>query len=225
MNITNNLGKIALLFVLLITGYTFYSTKLDIEKHAAAGGTFVDDSGHLHVLGLILPGSTLREAEIKLKSRADTAIYIYPGGEGGKGRVTLEAFFPSIADHSKVILQLGVSQAVLEAMQKHALPPRIHPNGVVRMNLGDEDVLEVLKFPVTGLSLIPSLDINKKMLAARFGKPAKESEDAKGVIRQEYPNVYLTAFLNPNGRAKLDFAVPDISSTADAPVSKVPVTK
>ncbi len=57
------------------------------------------------------------------------------------------------------------------------------------------------------------------------GKPAKESEDAKGVIRQEYPNVYLTAFLNPNGRAKLDFAVPDLSATADAPVSKVPVTK
>ncbi len=225
MIITNNLGKIALVFVILITGYTFYSTKLDIEKHAAANSTFVDDSGRLHVLGLTLPGSTLRGAEIKLKSRADTAIYIYPGEQGGQGRVTLEAFFPSIADHSKVILQLGVSQAVLEAMQKHALPPRIHPNGVVRMNLGDEDVLKVLKFPITGLSLIPSLDVDKKMLEARFGKPAKESEEAKGVIRQEYPDVYLTAFLNPNGRARLDFTVPDISATADAPTSKVPVTK
>lgn len=225
MIMTNHLGKIALLLVVLVTGYTFYSTKLDIEKHAAANSTFIDDSGRLHVLGLILPGSTLRQAEIKLKSRADTAIYIYPDEQGGRGRVTLEAFFPSIADHSKIILQLGVSQAMLEAMQKRASPPRIHPNGVVRMNLGDEDVLEVLKFPITGLSLIPSLDVDKKMLEARFGKPAKESEEAKGVIRQEYPNIHLTAFLNPNGKAKLDFAVPDLSAASGASATKVPANK
>ncbi|MCF7821939.1 MAG: hypothetical protein K9M17_05815 [Mariprofundaceae bacterium] len=223
MNLTNHLGKIALVFVILVTGYTFYSTKLDIEKHAAANSTFVDDSGHLHVLGLILPGSTLREAEIKLKSRADTAIYIYPGEQGG--RVTLEAFFPSIADHSKVILQLQASQAMLEAMQQHATPPRLYPDGVVRMNLGDEDVLKVLTLPITGLSLIPSLEIDQKMLAARFGKPAKEVDEGKGVIRQEYPDVYLTTILSPDGRARLDFTVPDKPATADVPISKASVTK
>jgi hypothetical protein len=224
MTITNHLGKLALVFVILVTGYTFYSTKLDIEKRAAANSTFVDDSGRLHVLGLILPGSTLREAEIKLKSRADTAIYIYPGDQGG--RVSLEAFFPSIADHSKVILQMEASQAMLEAMQKRATPPRIYPDGVVRMNLGDEDVLKVLKLPITGLTLIPSLEIDQKMLEARFGKPAKEVEEGEGVIRQEYPNVYLTTFLSPDGRARLDFDVPDLPATSvDAPTPEEAVAK
>ncbi|MDT8376202.1 MAG: hypothetical protein RQ867_05605 [Mariprofundaceae bacterium] len=216
----NHLGKIALLFVVLVTGYTFYSTKMDIEKHAAANSTFVDDSGRLHVLGLILPGSTLREAEIKLKSRADTAIYIYPGENDGRGRVALEAFFPSIADHSKVILQLEASQAMLEAMQKNATAPRLYPDGVARMNLGNDDVLEVLKLPITGLTLIPSLKIDKKMLAARFGKPAKEIEEGEGVVRQEYPDVYLTTILSPDGRARLDFAVPDLPVTSEVLVKK-----
>jgi hypothetical protein len=93
------------------------------------------------------------------------------------------------------------------------------------MNLGDEDVLKVLKFPITGLSLIPSLDVDKKMLEARFGKPAKESEEARGVIRQEYPNIHLTAFLNPNGRAKLDFAVPDLSAASGASATRTPANK
>jgi hypothetical protein len=217
---TNHIGKLALIFVVLVTGYTFYSTKLDIEKHASANSTFVDDSGRLHVLGLILPGSTLREAEITLKSRADTAIYIYPGENDGRGRTSLEAYFPSIADHSKVILQLEASQIMLEAMQKNATAPRLYPDGVARMNLGNADILEVLKLPITGLTLIPSLDIDKKMLEARFGKPAKEIDEGEGVIRQEYPSVHLTTILSPDGRARLDFAVPDLPATSKPPVKK-----
>lgn len=221
----NHIGKVALVFVVLITLYTFYTTKMDIEQHVAQSSTFIDDSNRLHVLGLILPENTLREAEVKLKSRADTALYLYPGKQGGSGTVTLEAFFPSIADHSKVILGLEADRQLLDDMQKRAMLPRLYPNGVARMNLGTEDVLAVLNLPITSVTLIPSLDIDEKMLEARFGKPAKTTEEDRGIIRYWYPNVSLAAFIDPNGKDRLDFTIPDISATADVPASKVPANR
>ena len=208
----NNLGKIALVFVLLLTLYTFYSTKMDIEQHVAKSSTFIDERSRLHVLGLILPESTLRDAEIILKSRADTALYLYPGKEGeGGGTVTLEAFFPSIADHSKVILGLKADQQLLDSMQKRAIQPRLYPNGVARMNLGTEDVLAVLNLPIASVTLIPSLDIDEEMLASRFGKPEEIIKEDKEVRRYRYPKVYLTAFIDPNGKDRLKFSLPEAS--------------
>lgn len=204
----NHIGKISLVLIVLITLYTFYTTKMDIEQRTAQSTTFIDENNRLHVLGLILPESTLREAEIKLKSRADTALYLYPGKEGGGGgTVTLEAFFPSIADHSKVILGLKADQQLLDEMQKRAMLPRLYPNGVARMNLGTEDVLAVSKLPVTSVTLIPSLDIDEKMLEARFGQAEKITKEDKGVIRYWYPKVYLTAIVDPDGKDKLSFSV------------------
>jgi len=205
----NHIGKIALVFVLLITLYTFYSTKMDIEHHAAKSSTFIDESNRLHVLGLILPGTTLREAEIKLKSRADTALYLYPGKQGERGTVKLEAFFPSIADHSKVILGLEADPQLLDSMQKRAMPPRLYPDGVARMNLGTEDVLAVLNLPVASLTLVPSLDIDEKMLEARFGKPKAITQEDKGIMRYWYPNIFLTAFIDPDGKDRLNFSRPE----------------
>ncbi len=204
----NHIGKIALVFVLLVTFYTFYSTKMDIEQHTAKSTTFIDEHNRLHVLGLILPGNTLREAEVKLKSRADTALYLYPGKQGGGGTVTLEAFFPSIADHSKVILGLKADQKLLDDMQKRAMPPRLYPDGVARMNLGTEDVLAVLNLPITSLTLIPSLDIDAKMLAARFGKAQEITKQDKGILRYWYPKVSLTAIIDPDGKDRLNFSMP-----------------
>lgn len=208
----NHIGKIALVFVVLVSLYTFYSTKMDLEKHIAqSSSTFVDDKNRLHVLGLILPENTLREAEIKLKSRADTALYLYPGKQGGRGTVTLEAFFPSIADHSKVILGLKADQQLLEDMQKRALLPRLYPNGVARMNLGTEDVLAVLNLPITSVTLIPSLDIDAKMLESRFGKAEEITKEEKEVTRYWFPKVYLTAFIDPDGKDRLNFSLPEAS--------------
>lgn len=204
----NHLGKIALASVLLITLYTFYSTKMDIERHTTKNSTFVDESGRLHVLGLVLPGTTLREAEISLKSRADTALYLYPGKEGERGMVKLEAFFPSIADHSKVILGLEADQQLLDQMQQRATPPRLYPDGVARMNLGTEDVVQVLNIPVASLTLIPSLDIDEKMLEARFGKAKEISRDTNGLIRYRFPDIFLTATIDPKGKDRLDFQTP-----------------
>jgi hypothetical protein len=205
----NHIGKISLVLIVMVTLYTFYTTKMDIEKRVAQSTTFIDEDNRLHVLGLILPKNTLREAEIKLKSRADTALYLYPGKEGGRGTVTLEAFFPSIADHSKVILGLKADQQLLDDMQKRAMLPRLYPNGVARMNLGTEDVLAVLNFPITSITLIPSLDIDEKMLEARFGKAKEITKEDKGIIRYWYPNVSLKAFVDPNGKDKLNFSMPE----------------
>jgi hypothetical protein len=205
----NHIGKISLVLIVMVTLYTFYTTKMDIEKRVAQSTTFIDEDNRLHVLGLILPKNTLREAEVKLKSRADTALYLYPGKEGGRGTVTLEAFFPSIADHSKVILGLKADQQLLDDMQKRAMLPRLYPNGVARMNLGTEDVLAVLNFPITSITLIPSLDIDEKMLEARFGKAKEITKEDKGIIRYWYPNVSLKAFIDPNGKDKLNFSMPE----------------
>jgi hypothetical protein len=120
----------------------------------------------------------------------------------------LEAYFPSIADHSKVILVLEASAGLLEEIQQKATVPHLYPNDVARMNLHMKSLATVQHLIVKELTLIPNLDITADMLASRFGPASESTSDADGSTHYTYPGVGLEATLRDEEATLLHFTNP-----------------
>jgi len=206
----DRMGLYALLVVVVATTGLFLWTSTQYQQGSSTPDTHVDATGKLHVLGLTLGESNLRQAELILQSKAEVALYLYPEGHAKAG-MKLEAFFPAIADHTKVILLLDVGQEERLSMAKRASMPQQSQNGVIRIGLASSDLSGVYDATVKELTLIPSLDVSAENLKARFGEPdlIQNLEDEQILYR--YDSVGLSATLGSDVLPMLSFSNPSIS--------------
>jgi len=196
-----------LLLVVVITGAVFLWTRANYQHNSATVATHVDREGHLHVLGVTLGVTTLTQAELILQSKSDVALYIYPQ-EHPKAGLKLEAFFPAIADHTKVVLLLDLNTAQLQAIETRATVPHLYENRVARMNLAADDVSRVHTAVVRELTLIPNLIISAQTLKARFGTPDRTEQRNKGQVAYIYHAIGLTAVVSEDQPPVLHFVNP-----------------
>lgn len=204
---SDRFGLKLFLAVLAATALVFAWTSSHYQQHGQEKDTWVDESGRLHVLGIILGESNLRDAEIALQSRSDVALYIYPA-EHPKAGMKLEAFFPAIADHTQVILLLDASPGLLKEMQGRATMPHIYPNTVARSNLAPPDQQLAQSLKVRELTLLPSVAITAQTLTARFGKPGSETHPDAERTLYSYPAIGLVAVLSAGEPSELRFTNP-----------------
>ncbi len=210
--------KISLALIIIVGSATFYLTSQNYQNtsRAISERTWFDEKGHLHVMGIVLEESTLRDAEKAFLSRADAAIFLYPDDAKTKQNDNgeqhfhgqLEAYFPSIADHSKIILKMMTTPEELEAIRKRSSSPRIYPNGVIRMNLSNEDIVAVQHKRFNQFILIPSVQLDVDVLKAQFGEPEKISQDSETITTYSFPKLGLTATIDSSGKDKLTFSNP-----------------
>ena len=197
-----------ILAVVVLTAMVFLWTRADFKQGTnKAPDTYVDAAGQLHVLGVTLGKTSLNGAEKILQSKSDVALYIYPQGHPKAG-LKLEAFFPAIADHTKVILLLDMDMAELKAIEQRATIPHLYPNKVARMNLAADDVSRVHRATVRELTLIPNLTVSAAILKSRFGVPDRMETPAQGVERYVYNTIGLTAELSESEPPRLHFVNP-----------------
>jgi hypothetical protein len=199
------------LAVLAATAAVFVWTSSQYRQHDLEKDTWVDERGKLHVLGITLGESDLRQAEIALQSRSDVALYIYPV-EHSKAGMKLEAFFPAIADQTRVILLLDAAPGLLKEMQGRASMPHIYPNTVARSNLAPPDQQLVQHLQVKELTLLPSIALTPQELTARFGTPGTVTHPSAGKTLYAYPAIGLEATLSPDEPAQLHFSTPAAAS-------------
>ena len=197
----------AIIAVFVVSALVFAWTSSNYRSDGNSHDTWVDEAGRVHVLGIVLGETTLRSAEKALKSRSDIALYIYPDTHKDAG-MRLEAFFPSIADHSKVILVLDADQQLLEQIQQNSTVPHLYPNSVARMNLHPVNIPTVHQLRVSRLTLIPSLSITAEMLNSRFGEAAAVTTDGEGAMHYMFPDVGLEAVLSEKDASMLHFSNP-----------------
>lgn len=197
--------------VIAATAIVFIWSATQHKSSDSEQDTWVGESGHLHVLGIELGRSTLRETEVALKSRSDIALYIYPK-EHPEAGLRLEAYFPSIADHSKVIAELDASPEILEQLQLRATIPHLYPNKVARMNLHPEDIGTVQQLVVKKVTLIPSIQITEQMLTNRFGVPSSivRGEGEAAADHYYFDAIGLHATLAAEDAARLEFQNPSV---------------
>lgn len=166
----DRIGLWMIVVVIALTAAVFFWTRSYYQHENTPLATHIDAQGQLHVLGITLGETTLKQAEFILKSKSDVALYIYPENHENAGR-KLEAFFPAIADHTKVILLLDMDREALDRLESHATIPHLYPNKVARMNLSPDDRELLNQVVVRELTLIPNLTLSAENVTARFGKP------------------------------------------------------
>jgi len=207
-NISDRFGLKLFLAALAATIAVFAWTSAHYQQHPGKKkDTWVDEHGRLHVLGITLGTSTLREAEVALQSRSDVALYIYPVGHPKAGQ-KLEAYFPAIADQTRVILRLDATPAQMHQIELRATRPHLYPNAVARSDLAPEDNLLAYQLPVTELTLIPSTALNTEALNARFGTPSRIEHPEQKKTLLYYPGSGLVATLVEGEPAELHFSNP-----------------
>ncbi|MDQ6998917.1 MAG: hypothetical protein Q9M17_09415 [Mariprofundus sp.] len=194
-----------LFLVGIITGAVFLWTSSQYQQSSGAVTTHVDDQGHLHVLGVTLGVSSLTQTEGILQSKSDVALYIYPEGHAKAG-LKLEAFFPAIADHTKVVVLLDVEDSELQAIAMRGTVPRLYPNQVARMNLAPDDVTSAHDAIVKELTLIPNLNVTAENLKARFGEPDRIVSIGEGQDQYEYDVIGLKAVISKEEPPELHFS-------------------
>jgi len=197
-----------LLLTFMVTAAVFAWSSSQYKSGNAHQDTWVDNTGHLHVLGITLQETTLRQAEAILQSRSDTALYIYPR-EHPRAGMTLEAFFPAIADHSKVILLLDADIDLLHDIETRATRPHLYPNNVARMNLSSEDIKLAQKLPIYELTLVPSISLDRKNIEARFGKADSQETLPDGGLKLLFAALRLEVVLAEDRATHLRFSNPD----------------
>jgi len=193
--------------VLLTAAVFFWSSGRYQQADGNMAATAVDAQGYLHVLGVTLGKTNLQQAEKILKSKSDVALYIYPQGHAKAG-LKLEAFFPAIADHTKVVLLLDVDAAALKSIESRATIPHLYPDQVARMNLAVDDVTRARDATVSALTLIPNLVISLDTLKARFGEPDRVQKLPTGENQYIYDGIGLKAVLHDDGPPMLHFSMP-----------------
>jgi hypothetical protein len=197
-----------ILLVVVLTGAVFLWTSSNYQQGSDVTATHVDAEGRLHVLGVTLGQTNLKQAEGILKSKSDVALYIYPQ-EHAKAGLKLEAFFPSIADHTKVILLLDLDDKALKDIESRATIPHLYPDKVARMNLAADDVALVHKATVLELTLIPNLTISAATLKARFGEPDRIQSVDNDRDEYIYDAIGLHAVISKDEPPVLHFSNPE----------------
>jgi hypothetical protein len=195
------------LAVLLVTAVVFIWTRSHFQHETRQKDTWVDERGKLHVLGITLGESKLREAELALQSRSEVALYLYPA-EHPKAGMKLEAFFPAIADHTKVILLLEAAPETIKQMETRASVPQQFENKVARLGLAPEDSQLPSQMIVHELTLIPSIPITPESLNARFGTPGQVTHISATTTSYRFPALGLDAELSEGEAAQLHFSNP-----------------
>jgi len=204
---SDHFGLWMLLVVVVATTAVFLWTRSSFQHNDPGLQTHIDELGQLHVLGITLGKTTLKEAELILQSKSDVALYIYPQ-EHPKAGLKLEAFFPAIADHTKVILRLNETTQTIRAIEERATIPHQYQNLVARMNLAPDDVTLLHNAIVTELTLIPNLILTADNLKARFGEPDRSQQLDGGITRYSFDTIGLQAEFSEDETPSLHFTNP-----------------
>jgi len=220
---TDLFGLVGGILVVIVSISVFFFTSAYYKNVAKnrAKDTWVDLQGYLHVLGITLHRTTLRDAEKILLSRSDIALYHYPDAKDPNA-LTLEASFPSLTDHSKVMMKLDATPETLETFHSHATMPRIYPNNVLRLNLAPDDLLVAENLVIESITFIPSAAMDQQTLTTRFGVPGRVSKSSTATY-YFYPAIGLKATLsNDDHKVTLNFKSPDdyLDSTLDQPLDQ-----
>ncbi|MTI64638.1 lytic murein transglycosylase [Methylophaga sp.] len=162
--------------------------------------------GNSRVLGIHLGDTDYKTAQQQLGVFGKTALFVDPDGS-----LSVEAYFDSInlaGLSAKLIMNLGVSNDKLQAMQSRAGAGELKPSGAHQYELTDQDRQYLLSVPVIGLTYIPSVRLDREMIQSRFGKPARNERserDENGRVTETwfYPDIGLSVLFQSEQKTLL----------------------
>ncbi|PHS69704.1 MAG: lytic murein transglycosylase [Methylophaga sp.] len=161
--------------------------------------------GNSKVLGIHLGTTTFRQAQLMLHAYGKTAVFIQENETP-----TVEAFFESInlgGLSAKIVLNMSLDQRQVELMLERATEARLQPSGAHRYDLNPQDHASLLDTPISALTYIPSIKLNKARIEHRFGKPdqIKPDPESPDTTIWQYTAIGLNIRINPTERSVLQY--------------------
>lgn len=198
------------LFVLLLVALAVYPFLVPSEKEEVLTGLpwqiEILPDGSTKVFG-IKPGvSQLYDALALLGNDMELAI-IASADETGN----LEMYYGSYQTGllgGKLVLKASASELNIKRWQENAVKSEIMPSGKAKKyTLARDDVTQALKEQVTGITFIPSVNLDEEVILARFGDPEKrlQTADAEHFL---YPAKGLDIALHEDSKEVLQYVMP-----------------
>ena len=198
---------IALLIVILATfGLVFFKSD---EQHSDAPLTGLPwqidklTGGDTQVFGITLGRTTLGEAIELLGDDLDLAIIAAPHEAG-----VLEAYYSRYSAGpitGKLILMMGIAPETLLTLRKRAFKD----GGTRKYHLHPDDLPFAYRAPVRVITFLPSLNLDKEIIQARFGIPAEIIPVHSQQQHLLYPEKGLDIILNTDNKEVLQYLSPD----------------
>lgn len=200
----------AIVVVLLALPLLFMADDADKRPvESAIGAPWQIESladGTTRVFGLNPGHSTLDDARRQIGPDVQIALILAPGETG-----SVEAYYDKVSAGivtGKMILTLETTLAQRELMLKRARKAEYMESATRRIELGEDDLLEVGKAPVAAIGFIPSANLDPQIVLQRFGAPAERLRSSEQTEHFLYPDKGLDLRLDTKGKELLQYVAP-----------------
>lgn len=164
------------------------------------------DGGQSEVFGITLGRTTVSEALAILGVDHDLAIISDQQDHSG-----LEIYYSHFRTGplaAKLVLSVDIDPLLLETMQARASNAQYLQSGARKFSLSDLDLGNIQSLSIDALSLIPSANLSRETIIARFGEP--DEIIAIGELAQHllYPSKGLDVVFHPESKETLQYTAP-----------------
>jgi len=174
--------------------------------------------GDTRVFGITLGRTTLGEAIELLGNDLDLAIIAAPRETGA-----LEAYYSHYSAGpitGKLILMLEITPDTLLTLRKRAFKD----GGTRRYHLHPDDLPLAYQAPVKVITFLPSFNLDKEIVQARFGTPTETIQVHSQQKHLLYPEKGLDLILNTDSKEVLQYLPPNEFSAHRAQLQQLPAT-
>lgn len=118
----------------------------------------------------------------------------------------------------KLVLQTGISEQEILRLRENSVSSEYMASGYAKKYiLSPDDLIRVLDETVTGLTFIPTSNLDEEIILSRFGE-AKERIQQAGVTHYLYPDKGLAIALHEDGKDVLQYVSPNAFQQLLAPL-------
>ena len=166
----------------------------------------VTPDGGSRVFGLTLGKSTLVDANRVFRLAPDVALFDTPGKP-----LAVEAYYSNVTLHglrAKVVVELDLPKALLTSLRDRGLKRTPLEHGGRKIGLSNRDLAMLAEKPIASITYIPTANLEKETVAARFGEPEEKLPVDPETTFWLNPAKGLAIAVNKKGREVLQYVAP-----------------
>ena len=113
----------------------------------------------------------------------------------------------------KLVVQASASEKNIKDWREHAVKSDYMASGQAKKYLlSGEELKQALNELVTGLTFIPTINLDEEIILARFGEPAERIQ-LEGAMHYLYPEKGIDVALFENAKEVIQYVLPNVSSS------------
>lgn len=158
------------------------------------------------IFGLLLGRATAAEAEEHFREEAKASLF-----KAADGRLVAEIFFEQVTLaglRTKIVVGIAVPAEELAGMYERGLRVSSTVSGK-KITLAPDDLARLRTLPIASLTYMPSVRLDEKTIARRFGQPGSRIREKKsGTLHWLYPQHGLDIAMGRDDRPVLQYVPP-----------------